>query len=237
MIEHDPQKMVEKVKSDYNLISREWDLSRTRPSQLKLNLVRDVEEGMQVLDVGCGNALMFPYLAEKGAFYFGVDIAENLVEIARERYASEIESGRARFVVGNATELPVQDDEFDFVISFAVLHHLPSVELRRKFFDEIQRALRPNGRVRITVWNLCNEWAKSRFDVGTQLEGKTDGDVFIPWKGTQGQLINRYVHQFSKEELYLLAEGSDFFDVRIDHYNRAGEKTENGEELVIEMRG
>ena len=231
------RRIVDKIKSDYNLIAKEWDLSRSQPSQIKLNLIRDIEPDTEVLDIGCGNGLMFPYIAEKGAFYFGLDIAENLIDIAKDRYAGEIEEGRARFVVGEATDLPVRDGEFDFVISFAVLHHLPSDEMRKKFFEEIQRALRPNGRVKITVWNLFNEWARDRFDIGSQLAGKNSGDVTIPWKGTRGEIVNRYVHQFSEDELYALAEEADFFDIRIGYYNRAGEQMEGGEEMVLEMRG
>lgn len=237
MSQNDPRKIVEKVKSDYNLIAKEWDLSRAQPSQIKLNLVRDIEPDTEVLDIGCGNGLMFPYIAEKGAFYFGLDIAENLIEIAKDRYVEAIESGQARFVAAEATDLPVKDDEFDFVISFAVLHHLPSEGMRKKFFDEIQRVLRPNGKVKITVWNLFNGWARDRFDIGSQLAGKSSGDVTIPWKGTQGEIVNRYVHQFSKEELYALAQAADFFDIRIGYFNRAGEEVENGEEIVLEMRG
>jgi tRNA (uracil-5-)-methyltransferase TRM9 len=235
MPENDSRKIVDKVKSDYNLIAKEWDLSRNQPSRIKLNLINDVEADTEVLDIGCGNGLIFPYIKEKDAFYFGLDIAENLIEIAQERYAREIENGKAKFLVGEATDLPFKDGEFDFVISFAVLHHLPSEELRKKFFGEIFRVLRPNGKVKITVWNLFNDWAKSRFDIGLQLEGKNSGDVTIPWKGTQGVIVNRYVHQFSKEELYSLAKPAGFSDVRVDYFNRAGERVENGEEMVVEI--
>jgi SAM-dependent methyltransferase len=122
-------------------------------------------------------------------------------------------------------------------ISFAVLHHLPSAPLRRKFFGEIRRILRPHGRVKITVWNLFNGWAKEKFDVGAQLEGRPFGDLYIPWKGTQGMIVNRYVHQFSEEELRDLASEAGFSDIVIGYYDRAGEKKENGEEMVLEMKG
>ena len=236
MQENDSQRMVDKVKSDYNLIAKEWDLSRNQPSRVKLNLMSEVEADTLVLDIGCGNGLIFPYIREKGAFYSGLDISENLIGIARERYAGEIEAGKAKFVVSEATELPFKDNEFDFVISFAVLHHLPSEELRKKFFEEIFRVLRPQGKVKITVWNLFNDWAKSRFDIGSQLEDKISGDVTIPWKGTRGAIVNRYVHQFSKEELHSLAEGAGFSEILIDFFNRAGERTDNGEEIVVEMK-
>lgn len=232
----DPEKMVEKVRNDYNLIAREWDQSRMRPSQIKLNLIGDVRDGEAVLDIGCGNGLMAPYLLDMGAFYVGVDIAENLAGIAAERYRDEIKAGRARFLCGDAAELPVSDGEFDAAISFAVLHHIPSAPLRRKFFEEIRRVLRPRGRAKVTAWNLLNDWAKERFDVGSQLEGRSSGDLYIPWKGTRGVIVNRYVHQFSEEELRGLAQAAGFSDIAIGYFNRAGERTENGEEIVLEAR-
>jgi len=237
MQEEESRKIINKVKADYNLISREWDLSRNRPSQIKLNLIDTVEEDTEVLDIGCGNGVMFPFILDKGAYYFGLDIAENMIDIARKRYDEDIARGKARFTVGEATELPYKDSEFDFVICFAVLHHLPSVEFRKRFFEEIKRVLRPNGRVKITVWNLFNEWTKIRFDIGAQLEGRTSGDVTIPWKATHGQFVNRYVHQFSEEELRTLAEGAGFSDIRIGYFTRSGEPKDNAEEMVLEMRG
>ena len=103
MQEDDSRKIVDKVRDDYNLIAKEWDLSRSQPSRIKIKLIGDVENETEVLDIGCGNGMMVPYVLEKGAFYFGLDISENLIDIARERYAREIESGKAKFVVGEAT--------------------------------------------------------------------------------------------------------------------------------------
>lgn len=234
---NDPRRIVDKVKSDYNFIAREWDISRTQPSRLKLNLVGSLEEGMEILDIGCGNGLMVPFIMDKGSYYVGIDIAENLIDIAKERYAAEVEAGRAHFFAADATELPVKDEEFDFIISFAVLHHLPSVGLRKRFFEEIKRALRPNGKVKITVWNLRSDWVCKRFDADAQLGGQESGDAYIPWKGTQGEIVSRYVHQFSQEELYELAKEAGFSDICVGRFTRAGEQAENGEETVLETRG
>jgi ubiquinone/menaquinone biosynthesis C-methylase UbiE len=235
MQEDEAEKIVRKVRGDYDLMAREWDLSRSRPSQLKLNLLAELREGDLVLDLGCGNAMMLPFVLEKEAYYRGLDISENLLEIARRRYAEEVRSGRAGFARGEATALPYPDEEFDLVISFAVLHHIPSPEMRRKFFSELRRVLRPGGNVRLTVWNLSNPWASSRFEVGAQLEGKTSGDVTVPWKGTRGEIINRYVHQFSAPELLELAEGAGFRSVRLGHFDRGGHEVDNGEEMVLEL--
>ena len=230
------QKIIEKTGDDYDMIAKEWDLSRNRASKLKTALISNIKPETKVLDIGCGNALTLPFILKKDAFYFGLDISEKLIEIARKKYAKEINEKKAKFVVGQATELPFQDDEFDFVISFAVLHHIPSEKFRKKFFEEIKRVSKPNAKVKIIVWNLLSDWANKRFDIENKLKGENSGDAIIPWKATQGKIINRYTHQFSKEELLSLAKDTGFKNIKIDFFNRAGEKKENGEELVLEMK-
>ena len=234
MNKNNPRKIIEKTRDDYDLIAKEWDLSRNRASQLKIYLIESIESGAKVLDIGCGNALLLPFVLEKGAFYCGLDISKKLIEISRKKYKKEIKEEKAKFIVGQATELPFQDEEFDFLISFAVLHHIPSKELRKKFFEETMRISKLKAKVKIIVWNLYNEWANSRFDISNQLAGKQSGDVVIPWKATRGKIINRYLHQFSEEELFSLAENAGFENVKIDFFDRAGRRIKNGEEMVLE---
>ena len=234
MNKNNAQKIIEKTRDDYDLIAKEWDLSRNRASQLKIYLIESIESGAKVLDIGCGNALLLPFVLEKGAFYCGLDISKKLIEISRKKYKKEIKEEKAKFIVGQATELPFQDEEFDFLISFAVLHHIPSKELRKKFFEETMRISKLKAKVKIIVWNLYNEWANSRFNISNQLAGKQSGDVVIPWKATRGKIINRYLHQFSEEELFSLAENAGFENVKIDFFDRAGRRIKNGEEMVLE---
>ena len=67
------------------------------------------------------------------------------------------------------------------------------------------------------------------------MAGKKSGETIVPWKATSGKIIERYIYQFSKEELFSLAENTEFKNIRIDFFNRAGEIVENGEEMVLEM--
>ena len=235
MNKNNPQKIIEKTRDDYDLIAKEWDLSRNRASELKTNLISEIKKGDKVLDIGCGNALMLPFILDKGAYYAGIDISEKLIKIASEKYTEEIKQGKAELVVGQAANLPFKDNEFDFVISFAVLHHIPSKELREKFFREIKRVSKPNAKIKITVWNLLSDWANKRFNIKGQLAGKKSGDVIIPWKATQGEIVNRFYYQFSKEELMFLAENTGFKNIEINYFTRIGEQKENGEEIVLEM--
>jgi len=235
MNKNNPQKIIEKVKDDYDLIAKEWDLSRNRVSGLKKTLMADIKDGDKVLDLGCGNALVLPYVLENSAIYVGLDLSEKMIEIAKEKYKKEIEQGNASFFVGQATELPFQDEEFDFVMSFAVLHHIPSKELREKYFQEIKRVSALSAKVKISVWNLLSEWPNNRFHIEDQLAGKKSGGTTVPWKATSGKVVERYIYQFSKEELFSLAEGAGFKNIKIDYFSRIGERNENGEEIVLEM--
>ncbi|MCK4891602.1 MAG: class I SAM-dependent methyltransferase [Candidatus Pacebacteria bacterium] len=235
MNENNPQKIIEKTRDDYDLIAKEWDLSRNRSSVLKTSLISEIKNGNRVLDLGCGNALMLPLILKKGGIYAGLDLSEKLIEIAKEKYKKEIDDNKASFFIGQATKLPFENKKFDFVISFAVLHHIPSEKLRKRFFEEIKRVSRSNAKVKVVVWNLLNEWSNKRFDIKNQLKNKNSGDITVPWKATEGKIVNRYVHQFSKEELLPLAEKNGFRNIKIDYFNRAGEKTDNGEEMVLEM--
>ncbi len=236
MDKNNSRKIIEKTRDDYNLIAKEWDLSRNRPSKIKTNLIRDIKHGTKVLDIGCGNALMLPFVFKEDAFYFGLDISEKLIEIARKKYAKEIKSGKAKFIVGQATNIPFENEKFDFIISFAALHHIPSEKLRKIFFEEIKRVLKPNAKAKITVWNLCNKWVNDRFQTRVMLAKNKNGDITVPWKATQGKIIERYVHQFSEEELLSLAKDTGFKNIKINFFKRAGERIKNGEEIVLEIQ-
>ncbi|MDF1497904.1 MAG: methyltransferase domain-containing protein [Patescibacteria group bacterium] len=229
------QKIIEKTRDDYDLIAKEWDLSRNRASKLKTDLISDINLGDKVLDIGCGNALMAPFILDKGALYFGLDISEKLIDIAKDKYKKEVKNGKASFFVGQATELPFGDKEFNYVISYAVFHHIPSKKLQEKFFQEIKRVSKPNAKVKIIVWNLLSDWANERFDIENQLAGEKSGDVIVPWKATYGKVVERYLYQFSKEELLSLVKTVGFKNIKIDYFTRAGEWKENAEELVLEM--
>src|SRR5207244_4462253 len=46
---------------------------------------------------------------------------------------------------GDATEMPYRDGVFSAVLSFTMLHHVPSPALQDRMFAEVNRVLRPDG--------------------------------------------------------------------------------------------
>ncbi len=103
--------------------------------------------GDRVLDVGCGTGNALLEAARRGADVLGIDPAEGLVAIARERVAAAGLAAEVR--VGDALALPVPDGSCDAVLSVFAVIFAPDAE---RAAAELLRATRPAGRVVLTSW-------------------------------------------------------------------------------------
>jgi SAM-dependent methyltransferase len=99
--------------------------------------------GERVLDVACGTGNAAAVAAAAGARVVGLDSSERLVQVARERVPG------AEFVVGDATEMPFADGEFDAAVSVVGVIFASPAE---RAVAEIARVVRPGGLVAVTCW-------------------------------------------------------------------------------------
>ncbi len=108
-----------------------------------------IREGLEVLDLGCGDGTTALPAARLGANVLGVDIASNLVEAGNAR-ARSLGIANCRFQEGDATDLhELEDDQFDLVVSIFGAMFAP------RPFDvakEIARVTRPGGRIVMGNW-------------------------------------------------------------------------------------
>lgn len=233
-------RILRQTKTNYNTIASEWDVSRGRPSALKLRLIKPVKKGWRTLDLGCGNGFLAPELVKRGAYYTGLDISARLLNFAKKKYREAIKSGTVEFVLGDALKMPFRKNNFDFVFSYAVMHHIPSDELRIKFLKEIRRVLKPGAEAIIDNWNLLNDWEKNKYNIEEQLKnvapGHDAGDVYVPWKATKNKVIKRYLHLFKNEELRQLAKAAGFKQVRIEYRDRLGRLKKSGEGQILKLK-
>ncbi len=75
----------------------------------------DIKKGMKILDVGCGTGNFSIKLAGRGCSVTGVDISNEMLNIARKKASGmnfDIE-----FINVDLNNLPFEDDTFDAVIS------------------------------------------------------------------------------------------------------------------------
>jgi SAM-dependent methyltransferase len=107
-----------------------------------------------VLDVGCAKGFMlheFRQLMPRLRIA-GIDISPYAVEHA-------IETVRPCLRVGNAKQLPFEDDSFDLVISINTVHNLPLEECKQAL-REIERVSRAHSFVTVDAWR--NEQERRR---------------------------------------------------------------------------
>ena len=92
------------------------------------------------LEIGCGSGLIVRHIAENyGASVVGIDVDPEQIELAGE----DIEGiQNIRFLEADVTKLPFEDDSFDVVLSFGVLHHIDNW---LDALQEIIRVLRRKG--------------------------------------------------------------------------------------------
>ena len=109
-------------------------------------LARSWVGGAGVLDAGCGAGYGTALLAETAAEVIGLDHASEAVEYARAHY----QKPRVVFQQGECSPLPFADGQFDWVVAFEVIEHLPDADA---FLREVRRVLRPQGRLAVSTPN------------------------------------------------------------------------------------
>jgi ubiquinone/menaquinone biosynthesis C-methylase UbiE len=124
---------------NYDEISRTYDHVRKGDLALIQRLIRALPSspGLHVLDIGCGTGNytdLFQRLTQLEVC--GVDPSAGMLEKARQKNA------HITLKIGQADDIPFDDDFFDFVYMTDVIHHVPDI---KAMFAEIRRVLKPGG--------------------------------------------------------------------------------------------
>jgi SAM-dependent methyltransferase len=172
--------------------------------ELKANYLLDIArrrlgdpKSLSFLDVGCGVGLTDQYLeGEVGALH-GIDVAEGVIERARER------NPWAEYVGYDGENAPFSSEHFDLTFVVCVLHHVNPASWQ-SFVEELARVTRRGGLVVVLEHNPFNpltRLAVSRCDFDDDavllrarqtrklLEGagltvaEARYIVFFPWRG------------------------------------------------------
>ena len=104
-------------------------------------VVKDVELGDNLLEIGPGPGLTTDWLRRRLHQLTAVEIDRQLAH----SLALRMRGANVRVVRGDGAALPFKDNSFSGAVAFTMFHHVPSVELQNKLFQEVCRVLRPGG--------------------------------------------------------------------------------------------
>jgi SAM-dependent methyltransferase len=97
--------------------------------------------GDAVLEAGPGPGVTTDWLRHRVKQLDALEIDSKLSNSLQRRFA------KTNVIVqcGDATHMPYDDCRFSAVVSFTMLHHIPTPELQDRFFQEACRTLKPGG--------------------------------------------------------------------------------------------
>jgi len=95
-----------------------------------------------VLDLGCGTGLYLEYVKPEG--YIGIDLSFGMLQVACAKFPTH------RFIQSDMSAIPFPDHSFDAVVSlFGAFSYCLTPH---RCVDEIDRVLRPGGRVVVMAY-------------------------------------------------------------------------------------
>lgn len=174
----------------------------------------DNYKGKNVLEIGVGMGIDLKQYAQNGAICYGTDLTEG--SINKTKHLFETYNLKANLQVMDAENLKFEDNTFDMVCSYGVLHHTPDTQ---KAIDEIHRVLKPNGKVIIILYSRTWKHYLRR----VLLAGIIQRDLF---KLGMQELVNKYSEAYGNSPLTKLYSKrhinimfTKFRDVKISHWH------------------
>jgi 2-polyprenyl-3-methyl-5-hydroxy-6-metoxy-1,4-benzoquinol methylase len=222
-------RLIELNRDFYDRFGDHFSATRQRIQPGVRRIVDLLKGDESILDLGCGNGGLARTLAKCGhsGSYLGVDFSLPLLQAAE----SLPESFPARFVQADLTELSRFMDQlssaggWSVVTSFAVLHHIPSSELRLNLLRIVRQLVRDDGLFIHSTWQFLNsEQLKASiqpWEAAAVPASAVDAcDYLLDWRSGGNGL--RYVHHFDEKELDGLAGASGFRVSAMFHADGAG---------------
>jgi tRNA (uracil-5-)-methyltransferase TRM9 len=223
----------------YQTFAQEFSDTRQRIQPGVEQILETLPPTATLLDLGCGNGALATKLYQSGYIgdYVGLDASERLVEIA-QGMKLPCAQFLPRDLVAPDWDAKLPDGPFDFIFCFAVLHHIPSVELRIQLLEKVRGLLAPDGRFILSNWQFLESprlrariqpWAT----IGLSEEDVDEGDYLLDWR--RGGKGLRYIHHFKGLELQSLALKAGFQVCGV--YTSDGEGSRLGLYQIWEAKG
>ena len=200
----------------YQSFAEDFSETRQRLQPGVLQVVNRFPPGSSILDVGCGNGELVRELVKRefDCSYLGIDFSANLLKKANLDIPEKFPADFLELDLSKPSWSGIfPNTPFDIVVSFAVLHHIPGREGQINVFKNIRRHISDQGVFFLSNWQFLKSPRLRRRiipfrEVGFSEKDLDEGDFFLDWR--RGGIGTRYIHHFSPDELYLLADESGF---------------------------
>ena len=103
----------------------------------------------KVLEVGVGMGTDLIEYSKNGSKVFGIDLGPDQIQLSKEMFET-LDLPFEDLKVASVENLPYEENFFDLVYSFGVIHHTPNINDAVK---EIYRVLKPGGRAIIMIYS------------------------------------------------------------------------------------
>lgn len=191
---------------------------------------KEPRQPFRVLDLGCGNGRFGQFLKENfaGEFdisYTGIDFDSFLLSQAKKTLPD------ATFYEADILNLDLdsffrQDQIFDLIVLFGVMHHIPGFQTREELLSKLVAKLNPDGFLIFSVWEFLESASlRERIHSWSELnleEQVEDGDYLLDWQ--RGEEALRYCHHFSDIEIEKLCKSSLLEITDIYRSNKKGDR-------------
>ena len=106
-------------------------------------------QGKKILDVGFGNGNNQLFFSSLGLQMFGTEVSQDICDLISKKLSALDIS--VDFRVGTNSELPFDDNSFDYLVSWNVLHYEGDREGIIQGLREYKRVLKPGGRLLVST--------------------------------------------------------------------------------------
>jgi len=147
----------------------------------------------KILDLACGTGTLLDHLLNfvPAENLYGIDVSSEMLTVAREKLPTTV-----NLSIGEANHLPFPHESFEQVISISSFHYF---RRSKKALQEVQRILKPRGRLIITDW--CRDFFTTRCL-----------DQYLRW------FNQAHYYTYSSQELQDLLKQEKFKDVAVESY-------------------
>jgi ubiquinone/menaquinone biosynthesis C-methylase UbiE len=179
-----------------------------------------------IVDIGCGQGSCSALLPENTK-YVGIDSSQTLIDRAKELFTSP----NRESLVGDAYDLPLENDSYDAVMSIWVWSHLKDL---RKAAKEMYRILKKGGRFLVITANPATYEERKTFYKEYTIDEKENKLIGTFDLGGGKTLTDTTLYFHSRKDILEAIKTAGF---KIETIGKMGEAETSDKGLYIVVEG